>query len=197
MKTFISPIVCLRDLRTKKGLKQSDLANILGVQRELVSYWETGKRKPTEEQVSAVKVALDYYDDFVFVTPNELVEVDAPTEFDIHRFGFIVQHARRGCGFTAERFADELRVSRSTVAQWETGRHIPPLSTFMELCILLKKSASELLGLIPYEDNSMAYELLLAYAKLNKEGKEEAYKRVEELSEIGKYKKGDKGAEEI
>ena len=40
--------------RERSGLGQDDLANALGVSRAMISYWETGKRRPNDRQLAAL-----------------------------------------------------------------------------------------------------------------------------------------------
>jgi Zn-dependent peptidase ImmA (M78 family)/DNA-binding XRE family transcriptional regulator len=40
--------------RTASGLSQDDLANALGVTRTMISYWEAGKRSPSDRQIVAL-----------------------------------------------------------------------------------------------------------------------------------------------
>ena len=54
----------LINLRTNKGLKQYELANILGISRQAVSKWEVGLCKPDLDNfiklASLFNVSLDY-----------------------------------------------------------------------------------------------------------------------------------------
>ena len=54
----------LRELRTKRGISQSDLARLLGVARTTVSSYENGSRKPDNETLVLIancfQVSTDY-----------------------------------------------------------------------------------------------------------------------------------------
>lgn len=54
----------LKDLREQKGLSQAELANIVGVSQGVISQYERGDRKPTNEIHSklskALGVSMDY-----------------------------------------------------------------------------------------------------------------------------------------
>lgn len=54
----------LRELRTAAGLKQEDLARILGTTPNAISKYETGSRRPSHEALIAIadyfNVSLDY-----------------------------------------------------------------------------------------------------------------------------------------
>lgn len=45
--------------RKSKGLKQGELADIIGVSRQSICYWENGKYVPAPEHVRLVAKALD------------------------------------------------------------------------------------------------------------------------------------------
>lgn len=48
----------LRELREKRGLKQGELAKILGVGRTTVTLWERGVNKPRADMLPSVARAL-------------------------------------------------------------------------------------------------------------------------------------------
>lgn len=54
----------LKELRLKKGVSQLDVANYLGVTKQAYSYYELGKRDPSNEMLYAISdyfgVSLDY-----------------------------------------------------------------------------------------------------------------------------------------
>lgn len=54
----------IRDLRISKGLKQSDLAALIGVRQNTLSTWETGRYEPDmqalRKMASVFGVSIDY-----------------------------------------------------------------------------------------------------------------------------------------
>ncbi len=50
----------LRELRKKRGLKQSDLADMLFVSRRCVGYWENGSRKPDINTLKKISDILNF-----------------------------------------------------------------------------------------------------------------------------------------
>ena len=64
MKNIFYKII--KSLRIEKGLKQTDLANILKINRRKISYWENGKVEPDIDTL--IKIA-DYFD----ITIDELI----------------------------------------------------------------------------------------------------------------------------
>ena len=55
----------LKQLRREKGITQTELASLLGVQRAAVANWETGVRTPRNDAITAI---CHYFD----VTPDYL-----------------------------------------------------------------------------------------------------------------------------
>lgn len=56
----------LKEIRTKKGLKQSDIASILGVTQTAAARYESEARKLNQDEIIKLCLALD-------VTPDELL----------------------------------------------------------------------------------------------------------------------------
>lgn len=56
----------IKDLRTKSGYSQAQLAAILGVSRTSVANWEAGTRMPSTDTISKASVIFD-------VTPSYLL----------------------------------------------------------------------------------------------------------------------------
>lgn len=56
----------LKEIRIKKGLKQSDIAKILGVTRQSASRYELEQSKLNQDEIIKLCLALD-------VTPDELL----------------------------------------------------------------------------------------------------------------------------
>ncbi len=103
---------------------------------------------------------------------------------------------RKELGLSADDVADALGVSRATVYRYESASiEKLPTSIIQPLAQVLRCSSSYLMG---WEENTPAVapvledreqKLLSSFALLNDSGQEEALKRVEELTELPKYKK--------
>lgn len=64
----------IREIRIKNGLSQDDLAARLFVSRELVSKWETGKRRPSNEMLSAMAVIFNVSTEFIEPTDGKILD---------------------------------------------------------------------------------------------------------------------------
>lgn len=114
-----------------------------------------------------------------------------------------IREIRKSKGMTQADLASILKTSPQNLAQYENGKRNPKSETIIKIADALQVPLDELLGK-PHIDmllNIRAFEqalierrhmsdeeaLLLSYNTLNALGKEEARKRVEELTEIKKY----------
>lgn len=79
-KTFGNKLI---ELRKSKGLKQEDLARILGISRVALSHYERGERKPDIEVVYMVAEFFDIPIDYLFGNGSK-----KKREFDIFDIGF-------------------------------------------------------------------------------------------------------------
>ena len=55
----------LRELRTEKGLAQNELADAMGCNKANISYWETGKKNPTEFSIKMIAEFFDISTDYL------------------------------------------------------------------------------------------------------------------------------------
>ena len=56
----------LKELRKKKGLKQQEIAELLGVKRNTYSDWENGKTEPSFENLIKLADLLEVSLDWLF-----------------------------------------------------------------------------------------------------------------------------------
>lgn len=107
-------------------------------------------------------------------------------------------------GLTQAELADRMGLSRNSIINYENGRTSPTLELMRKFAVVLDVQAQALdenyiltRDSCAFIDNSHRKELLMglgiperlteAFDKLNREGKSEAVKRVEELAEIPRY----------
>lgn len=60
----------LREIRVSKNLTQSDIANIIGVDRVTYTNIELGNKNPSLKVAIKIKKALKYYNDDIFLNIN-------------------------------------------------------------------------------------------------------------------------------
>lgn len=128
-----------------------------------------------------------------------------------------IRLARKNAGLTQKQLGEKLSISYQTIAQWENGLRNPKLETLRKIAkelncpitdlltedeipiVRLGYSAGHKVGgeeWLEYLKNFLGYsfsdaeqEIVNHLTKLNDEGQRKAVERVEELTEIPKYKK--------
>lgn len=116
-----------------------------------------------------------------------------------------IKAARKEAGMTQGELAARLNIPAQSVSQWERDLRNPKVETLKKIAVALGVTVSELTGYTKHwadfftveefeeeakrEEDERNYKLLTKhYYRLNDAGKAEAVKRVEELTEIPKYK---------
>lgn len=121
-----------------------------------------------------------------------------------------IRELRKENKLTLKQLGDFLGLAESTISQYETGKREPDIKTMVKLSEYFHVSLDYLMGNVSepwfYLDNdrilreinsygneeplvSIRQRLLTAFDQLNDEGQSKAVERVEELTEIPKYKK--------
>nr|WP_302597063.1 helix-turn-helix transcriptional regulator [uncultured Cellulosilyticum sp.] len=104
-------------------------------------------------------------------------------------FGNKIRKARKDKKLTQRQFAELIGAKHNSVSNWENNQNKPDPDTIEKICGVLEISPSYLLGLESSQPTISEKEktLLTNYNKLNDVGKDEAIKRVAELTQIPKY----------
>ena len=119
-----------------------------------------------------------------------------------------IKMARVNAGYTQKKLAELSGVAEITIRQYETGKREPRISQLQKIALALDKPVEYLISTEPtsvfdvskisaavskamtaQQEKELEKEnmLILSYRKLNSLGKEEANKRISELTEIKKY----------
>ena len=64
-------------------------------------------------------------------------------------FGKRIQELRRGKGFSQEKLAERMEVSRQAISKWESGAAIPEVDKLIQLARLFGVTVDDLLGVRP------------------------------------------------
>lgn len=75
----------LRSLREKKGLSQSQVADIIGVTRTAYIHYETGRYKPVRKLKELCKL-FDVSSDYILGTDIEKISIDDKKPKDLAKF---------------------------------------------------------------------------------------------------------------
>ena len=128
-----------------------------------------------------------------------------------------IRAARKNAGLTQKQLGERLNISYQTIAQWENGLRNPKLETLRKIAKEVRCPITDLLTedempivrlgynvgyeigseewieyfkkVLGYSFSGAEQEIVNLLAKLNDEGQQKAVERVEELTEIPKYKK--------
>lgn len=117
-----------------------------------------------------------------------------------------IKDARKQSGMTQQQLAEKIGKTESSIRKYEKGLVDTPLNVLKEIAEVLNWPLADLLDFsslysIP-EEESAAYDFSTEEQKLfidvinkmkllNEEGKQEVIKRIDELSRLDEYKKGD------
>ncbi len=123
-----------------------------------------------------------------------------------------IAELRKEKGWNQKDLADELNVHQTAVSQWETGKTNPDFELLNSICSIfdvsfgylfgrsdirghfhLTDAEIEVLGNMEAEElmQSEQQYLLLKYSVLNETGKNEARKRIDELTRLTEYTKSE------
>lgn len=199
----------LYQLRIKNGLSQKKLAEAIGVSQASINYWEKGQRKPSFESVFYIakffnvivdSLLDDSYDDVII----EKQPLDTKVCENILKL-------RKMKNISQEELSEMSGIPVKLIYEYENKIRIPKNKNLIKLASVLDPIGSELLGAdLPFAlysnddgDNTeyknynliakdkririSEYHILESFRQLNELGKEEAEKRVAELTEIKKY----------
>lgn len=108
-------------------LLQSDLAKILGVSTDCVTYWENNRSKPQIQHFPAIHLFLGY----------------CLVKFNEEKFEGRLKAYRWRNGLSHKRLGEMLGVDASTVGSWEKGKSVPSPKKLEELEALLKKETGK------------------------------------------------------
>lgn len=121
----------LKELRKRKGLTQTQLADALGVHLQTVSKWERGVTEPDISLIGETAAALG-------VTVEELAGVPVPDEtftgtFSAVGMGRCIAALRKAKGESQEALAGVFGASGDTVSKWERGVACPGIDALAAL----------------------------------------------------------------
>ena len=121
----------LKELRKRKGLTQTQLADALGVHLQTVSKWERGVTEPDISLIGETAAALG-------ATVEELAGAPVPDEtftgtFSAVGIGRCIAALRKAKGESQEALAGVFGASGDTVSKWERGVACPGIDTLAAL----------------------------------------------------------------
>ena len=110
---FVGELTTIGDHIKKKryelNLRQEDIANIIGVSMDSVTYWENNRAIPTVHQMPKIIQFLGY----------------CPIAFDTSTLAGRLKQYRHLKGLSHKKLGKILEVDSSTVGCWELGKYVP------------------------------------------------------------------------
>ena len=205
----------IRELRKQNGLTMKKLGKELGLAESTISQYETGRREPDLKTLTDLSdffgVSVDYLlckDDTVsdYVKIGEakssvLLYLQTNPNMPSGKRIDLLFHTTN---FDPMVVCFNLGIDQGYLDSWIERDELPPRPIVDKILSVFQLQASEILAeidLIIYENEAdewqytnpysheLIYLLLTAFDKLNDEGQQKAVERVEELTEIPKYKK--------
>lgn len=140
----------LKELRKRKGLTQTQLADALGVHLQTVSKWERGVTEPDISLIGETAAALG-------ATVEELAGAPVPDEtftgtFSAVGMGRCIAALRKAKGESQEALAGVFGASGDTVSKWERGVACPGIDALAALAEHFEVSVSRIyFGIEPEE----------------------------------------------
>ena len=124
----------LLDLREERDMTQTDISKIIGVNRSVISKWESGKEiiplKHLNKYSNYFKVSFDY---ILGLTNNKQKKTNY-IELDTKIIGERIKYFRKHYNLTLRKVAEELKTSSSTISAYETGKTLILTSFAYQLC---------------------------------------------------------------
>lgn len=166
-------------LRKEAGLSQKELAKEIGVAQASINYWEKNQRTPS---ISMVTLIADYF----HVSIENLLTRNERTQFEEYEqrqreeaakkapIAFIIENGKRVEADRPVKFTSS-SISRAEADAQEKVHEL--FDSIFEDAVGGKRESTTV----------QVHEILTSYNQLNDVGREEAIKRVNELTEIPKY----------
>jgi len=113
----------LKNKRLELGLLQKDVARILDVCEDSISYWENNRNGSQVVHYPKIIEFLGYI----------------PFDVDASTLGGQIKLYRYLHGLSRKEFGALIPVDASTILAWETGRHVPPKRKYKKIEEIIKR----------------------------------------------------------
>ena len=138
----------MKEIRENAGLKQKDIAEVMGVSKGSYSMWECGTDtiplKRLNQFCNYFNVSIDYIFGFTNIKKYKNLRENINIELSSQRLKSI----RKENNLTQIKLADILNVDNSMLAKYEKGKYIIATTYLYQICKRYNISADYLLGKI-------------------------------------------------
>ncbi len=175
----------IKSAREFRGLSQKYVAHSLGVSAPTVSEWESGRKKPSTENVIALSKLLSISTDCL------LGLVSVPSEELVWNSEKLVT-MRTTINAKPISVANRLGISLDQYNEYEKGSIAPNANDLINLALYFCCTVDHILGLewsrndIPYTDASFP-PIIQSFGLLSEEGKTRLLEYADDLIKSGKY----------
>lgn len=137
----------LKDLREERHLTQIQLAKSIGLSQSYYAWIESGNRQKNITLDTLFKLSEALAVPIETLISSEKAYKTKLTNYTGEREKVNnIASIRKSKGFTQKYVAYELKIDRSTVAMWETGKSLPRTDKLPSLAKILGCTVDELLG---------------------------------------------------
>lgn len=111
----------IKEIRTIKGMKQTELAELLNTTQSNVARYERGDREPSLEMIVKIADIFSVSTDYLLGLTDNKINKKELTSDDRHTMKTRFKEARELTGMTQTEFAEKLGKSVRAVQTWEQG----------------------------------------------------------------------------
>lgn len=138
----------IKTIREEKGLRQEDIANILGLQRSTYTSYEIERDTIPINHLNTLCNYFNISIDYALGLSNKKQYKDSRPDIDKRLICIRLKELRRVNKLTQVKIAEVLNTSRSTWTGYEYGHYQIPTLLLFELCQKYDFSIDYLLGKI-------------------------------------------------
>ena len=136
-----------RNLRLQNGLTQKEFGNLLSISKSYVSDIENGYTGLSIKHINIIcsqyTVSFDYMFGFCEKINRNIIKIE---KIDLKLLGNHIKEIRKELGFTQDKLAQKLNVSRPLITHYEKGIRTIRTADLKGFCELTGASADYLLG---------------------------------------------------
>lgn len=138
----------LKELRERNNVKQKELAEILGITRSLYGRYENEHTIIPTKYLNKICNYFEVSFDYIFNFTNKMIYQNEKNDIDKKLSGMRLKEFRKEHKLTQDALSNILKVSRTTITEYERGTNIIATPFLYTICKEYRISADYLLGKI-------------------------------------------------
>ena len=142
----------LKMLRKKEGLTQQEVADFFGIKQPIYQKWESGRLKPSYENLSMLAcifdVSIDYLlGDYLEISKERYLKLKKQKEEEKKNlFSVRLKELRLQHGFSQEELAELIGIKQNSYSDWENGKSKPNYEKLEKIADFFSVSLDWLFG---------------------------------------------------